>query len=850
MENRRLLLVVAETGHEGEIWVNPNDLGKTLKKIVVEETTIETGEQVLLCENGLKIEANKPLGKKEYHLFDHPESRIFVFDKNLVRSTSLQHRNGILKASDFPIEEPEKKPLDTANPPMFKSVLLQTVPAYENLFNHHVRIAEVHIVVASKIIAGFERCSVNLRNQLSAAQAVVKNLKLYYTQRKRRYADFFSNFKKQRKKHDDMLNSFESDLQALKIVQLHPELKTPQRETMLDCVPERDLRRWHTQCQSDHEQLCQRVDEREKLFGEIENGVEQETKISPDLDFKALHTEISSAKLKHADQVDILKSLKKDLELVRSTLKTAMSDDLRSSILLSQEIEKFEKRDEVHQKQFLPKLQELGQKVISRIQLFAHTQWEIWEWFVLRIKAASQLQNKMQTLDHKVALYTEGMLVNDQKFEQFMKVREMPEAYKCCLKEIVQRRAWSKSMKDKIAYVKETLEKKRSQEARRRKRFLNEHGTNLPQDFIKGLNEGPTFCEIRMYDLDGCLPEIDSYVDSQNVQRTVASVSLNIKFDNVEGGQSQDVEEKLRKEIEELKARLMEMQHNPSLNLQSINLNGPYGSILPRNNPSFSTLTEVSVAVPRFGSIQSLAGMNDQTAEIEELKKKNQELQAKLSEITIGRAKVILENENLGKRLDELGLTRGGPVSVSQSQILTIPQYTEIISTLKAQLLQERVTMQALTETNKNIRKRNSFLENMKQSRSILEISPAKSEILINDKKQLERELKEARRLLEIANQDVLLARRKISWEKLEPGALVAFLKCSTNQHRAMFKGNKNIFLDRRQCPDIDLQQPRIIGEVVYIQESVAEEKNEFELSKGEKFQLVVISVISEAVGI
>jgi len=843
MEKRRVFLVVAETGHEGEIWVNPNDVGKTLKKVVVEETTIETGEQVLICENGLKIEPNKPLSRTEYHLFDNTESRIFVFDKNLVRNNSLQHRNGILKAADFPIEEPEEKPLDSANLEMFKSVLRQTVSNYEHLFNHHVKTAEVHIDVASKIIAGFERCSVNLRNQLGAAQAVVKNLKLCYTERKRRYTDFFSNFKKQRKKQDDMLNSFESDLQALKTVQLHPELKTPQRETMLDCVPERQLRRWHDQCHRDHEHLCQRVDEQEKVFCEVEKRIEQETKSSTDLDFKALHTEISSAKLQHAEQVGILNSLKKDLEVVRSEV-NAMSDSGSSSIL-SNLIQELEERAERHKERHLPKVREQGQIVRNRIQVFAQTQWDLWEWFVLRIKAASQLQNWMRALDHKVTLYIEGMRENAQKFEQFIKVREMPVAYACCLQEIVKRRAWSKAVKDKITYVKETLEKKRSQEARRRKRFLNEHGTNLPQDFIKGLNEGPTFCEIRMYDLDGCLPEIDSYVDSQGVQRTVASVSLNIKFDDVNGGQSQDVEGKLRKEIEELKARLMEIQHNPSLNLQSINLNGPYGSILPlpRNNPSFSTLTEVSVAVPRFGSIQSLASMNDQSAEIEELKKKNQDLQAKLSEITIGRAKVILENENLGKRLYELGLTRGGPVSASQSQIRSIPQYTEIISTLKAQLLQERVTMQALTETNKKIRKRNSFLENMKQSRSILEISPAKSEILISNKKQLERELNDAKRLLAIANQSVLMASRKISWEKLEPGALVAFFKCS-NQHRAMIKGGKNIFLDKLQCRNnqIDLTQPRIIGEVVVIEEQVAEEKNEFELNKGEKFQLVVIS--------
>merc|ERR1712060_10091 len=111
---------------------------------------------------------------------------------------------------------------------------------------------------------------------------------------------------------------------------------------------------------------------------------------------------------------------------------------------------------------------------------------------------------------------------------------------------------------------------------------------------------------------------------------------------------------------------------------------------------------------------------------------------------------------------------------------------------------------------------------------------------LINNKKQLERELHDARHMLAIANQSVLMASRKISWEKLEPGALVAFFKC-LNQHRAMIKGDKNIFLDKLQCRS-DLTKPWIIGEVVVIEEQVAEEKNEFGLNEGEKFQLVVIS--------
>lgn len=620
-----------------------------------------------------------------------------------------------------------------------------------------------------------------------------------------------------------MLNSFESDLQALKVVQLHPALKTPQRETLLDCVPEGKLREWCLKCQNNHEQLSRRVDDLQKLFTEIEKGVEQESTVYPQLDFTALRTKLGEARLCRADQEGTLKTLVSDLERVKETLKSALNEDMSSSKHLSQITQEFEERNEHHRNTLLPKIKNIGRKVAESIDVFAQTQKELWEWFLSRVKTASELQHKMKGLDNKVALFTEGMLVNKQMFEQFTKVRELPKAYNCCIEEIVKRRAHSKVVKQQIRLLQEGQEKRRGQEAIRRKQFLEEQGKNLPQDFIMGLSEGPTFCEIQIYDMDEGLPKIDSYINTEGIERTVADEALRWKFPQ----ENVAVEQKLRKEIEELRARL-ELQNTYAGNLLSVNLHQHCaGSMLPprTNNPSFSALTDVSVAIPRLGSIQSIAGM-EQAAEIEELKKKNKEFKVRLAEITTERANLLLQNEKLVKRIDRIGHDPGGI-------------HPETIAGLQAELLRESASVLRLTKTNEEMQARNSLLEReflrLTGSKQIAGESGTSENKLFEDNRRLKEELCEVRALLAITQ-------RRISWQELAPGLVIAFIRClKLNKHRAMLKGHNNVFLDS-ESQIRNLSKPYIIGEVLSIKEMVAMEKNEFELCPGAEYQLVDIS--------
>jgi len=823
MQKKKIVLVVAENGFQATVEVFPNELGEALKTLVVEETSIASSEQVLISENGRKIAANWPLDTNEYHLFSNPNlpSRVFVFDRCLVRTNSLQPRNGVLKESDFPIEEVVSKPLNMDEFQQFQSVLLQTLPSFERYFEYHVRMAKAHIDVAARMIKAFEQCSVKLNNQQAAVQAVVNNLKLYWLKRKEQEKEFFLRFTKHRRRHDDMLNSFECDLQALKVIQLHPMLKTPQRETLLDCVPEGKLRQWYVKCQQNHEQLSRRVDDLQKLFSEIEKGVELESTVYPLIDFTALRTKLGEARLCRADQEGTFKTLVSDLERVRETLKR-LNEDMCSSKHLSQITQEFEERNDHHRDTLLPKIQAIGSKIAKSVNVFAQTQKELWEWFLIKVKTASKLQHKMKGLDNKVALFAEGMLVNEQMFEQFIKVREMPKAYNCCIEEVVKRRAHSKTIKQQIRLLQEGQEKRRVQEARRRKQFLEKQGKNLPQDFIRGLSQGPTFCEIQIYDFDEDLPNIDSYIDSQGNERTVADEALRWKLPQEKVG----IEQKLRKEIEELRARL-ELQNTYPGNLLSVNLKQHCaGSMLPpRTNPSFSALTDVSVAIPRLGSIQSLAGM-EQAAEIEELKKKNKEFQARLEEIRTEKANLLLLNENLAKRLDRIGPDPGGI-------------HLKTIADLQAQLSRESSSVLKVIKTNEEMQERNGLLE--KEFLKYTDLKPIVGKCmspqgkLLEDNRRLKLELDKVRMLLTIAQ-------RRISWQELAPGLVIALIRCpKLNKHRAMIKDRSNVFLDS-ESQIRNLSKLYIIGEVLSIKEMTAEEKNVFELCPGAEYQLVSIS--------
>lgn len=99
-----------------------------------------------------------------------------------------------------------------------------------------------------------------METQCKCADVATKNLLEHFGVCESNLTDFANGFAVSKATHDGTLAAFESSLEKLKAVRLHPALATDSRTTLQDCVPVDKLTEWHARCVGAQSSLASRID--------------------------------------------------------------------------------------------------------------------------------------------------------------------------------------------------------------------------------------------------------------------------------------------------------------------------------------------------------------------------------------------------------------------------------------------------------------------------------------------------------------------------------------------------------------------------------------------------------------
>eukprot|EP00493_Phyllostaurus_siculus_P019160 UN19464 len=90
-------------------------------------------------------------------------------------------------------------------------------------------------------------------------RAVTNHLRRHFQNLGQKMDLFNFKFSTQAREHEELLVNFESNIASLSRIQLHPALQSEHRRNLLSAVPVNELRRWYSDCTSEHESLVSKV---------------------------------------------------------------------------------------------------------------------------------------------------------------------------------------------------------------------------------------------------------------------------------------------------------------------------------------------------------------------------------------------------------------------------------------------------------------------------------------------------------------------------------------------------------------------------------------------------------------
>mmetsp|Transcript_36424 Transcript_36424/g.61379 ORF Transcript_36424/g.61379 Transcript_36424/m.61379 type:complete len:141 (-) Transcript_36424:575-997(-) len=127
-----------------------------------------------------------------------------------------------------------------------------------------------------------------MRVQMLAIDSARQNVDVHFNYICKAQMDFNKAFSQQFAQHEDLLNNLDADLEKLRQIELHPGIRTPERRTLLACVPVAKLHGWQQACEKSHRSFGAKVWELSNVFNLLQRNVEELLMTGPDIDVAKL----------------------------------------------------------------------------------------------------------------------------------------------------------------------------------------------------------------------------------------------------------------------------------------------------------------------------------------------------------------------------------------------------------------------------------------------------------------------------------------------------------------------------------------------------------------------------------
>jgi len=520
-----VLVAQVETGAAFSLPFSDSDSVMTLKQALEPLAGVEQGFQILLLD-GDKMEDSLTLAEYGLPERNRPARHrpVFLFNRrSLSRSAPLPEAAPVELAE---ITVPESLEADQvpSRPSEIASPLVRALVDYERHFCLHlVQATVLHNGGCARLSAC--RQSIEARAlQAAGLQEAVANLRRFSQQLSDRYTTFQGKYSEVVSQHSACVDSFETDLEALRAREVDPalcRLEGWESATLLDCCGEERLRSWLQEAQHNADHLTAKAAQFAQGWMELQAGVQAEEEAPADAPPASAELRLRASEALTQQQASVISELQRDAEMVRQLVDEQLTPGEReappsgprgerssgeratSSARLLDECAQLDLINERHIQVLLPQLRSLdsGLKDAQFEALSAKA--SLLSRLFKRLRAISTLQSQIAELRNKLHLYS-SLLARVQTFcQQLLLMRRLPDTYAACCQEVLLRRAFSLDYSEQARSAAEGLATAREAEVGRREEFMTRHGALLPRNlraFSAMLQSRPPYIEVNSRD--------------------------------------------------------------------------------------------------------------------------------------------------------------------------------------------------------------------------------------------------------------------------------------------------------------------------------------------------------------
>ncbi|KAE9337407.1 hypothetical protein PF008_g12551 [Phytophthora fragariae] len=462
----------ASTGVEHAVaLISANVVVEELREELARLSGVPMAEQILLCGPPFaRLDPRRPI---EYYGLPAEDKEVFLYDRRLLSQEAATPPPAVAALAPVHAQLPSQpvassegsKMLSESSHPMMRALV-----EYEGYFQLQVSQSEALESGTWANITASERGAQELQVQERAIAAAVANLDLFKTSMMKHFAPFWADFQATSDKHERLLSQFNSYLEALSTVELHPALASEERKTLYDCIPVEKEREWAAQCEQSHTHVRSQVLKLQQVHDDICKEV---------TDMMNAHTEACREYEEASAELEQMKALGSKQMSITSTLR----GNLQCAV---------------------PRTAKYAKKATTFARVHS------------TLRQISISQSKIRDFENSLAVFREALAAQKKHFHELEHLDKLPESYAECLKEISRRLKYGRMFSDRIQSMAEELAQLREDEVQHREEFLRSYGQHLPRDFVTGLAEKPSHCEFRMRPFDQSLPLIEDDEDDKD----------------------------------------------------------------------------------------------------------------------------------------------------------------------------------------------------------------------------------------------------------------------------------------------------------------------------------------------
>jgi hypothetical protein len=483
--------------------------------------------------------------------------RLFLFSKQALSEQAPEPSPCTLEPMNLhlPTEAPGPSPLNMPQQQP-QQPLEQALAAYERQSMLFLAQGRILADGADLRLAAVRQCVQEQAVLCRALRAAVANLSDHFAAAARTRAEFSVVFTSKSAAHSNLLQKFDTILNSLSNVALHPSLIAIARasgrtmETLLDTVPVERERAWAQQCNTSHQRLTNLFRDLDTSFNELGTTADRQEEARLDSqaeqDVESLWAEVDGVAThiccEQGRRVEQLTSAHQNVVKLITNALNGNPNELQNAFSPLQELSSSTKNlvpdmiaDDAILKSLMERVAEAKTSAMRRMKV--------------RLREVSVAQSSIQRVLASVGVLRDALTQQTENMVHLEHVAELSDSYRQFLSELQRRRVYGQAATATSVAMMERLAAMRSDEVKAREKFLRGPGRHLMPAFfdlfVPTLATPPPLFTPQlpaMLELDS-LPDVSDHVHTVDVaggggvQSAEGSAALSDMQQSAAGGQ-------------------------------------------------------------------------------------------------------------------------------------------------------------------------------------------------------------------------------------------------------------------------------------------------------------------------